>query len=50
MRLEFIREKETKRTYRYQEQGDTPKVGYLYVEKAAARELGERITVEITPA
>jgi hypothetical protein len=51
---EFIRERETKNTVRYQEQGDAPYIGTLYIQKFAGRDLGgalpERIRVTIEAA
>jgi len=48
--IKFSKEKETKGTFRYTEEGDDPKVGSLYIKKPAAAELGnpESITVVIT--
>lgn len=50
----FTRERETKGTQRFEEEGpaDARSVGYLYVKKAADVALGspERIEVTITPA
>jgi hypothetical protein len=50
--LKFTREKETKGTQRFAEDGDEPSVGTLYVKKAADAKLGkpERITVTIEPS
>ena len=47
--IKFNKEKETKGTFVYTEEGDTPKVGTLYLKKPAAAELGnpESITVTI---
>ena len=50
MKLNFIMERETKNTVRYQEQpepGKPPVIGTLYVQKYAAVELGTEITVSI---
>lgn len=51
MKLEFVKDKDTKNTVRYQEveaDGWT-KVGTIYIQKAAVAQekLGEKITVEI---
>jgi len=50
--IKFKKEKETKGTFRYTEEGDETKVGSLYLKKAAATELGnpESLTVVITAA
>jgi hypothetical protein len=47
--LTFTKDKETKGTFRYAEDGDEPVVGTVYVRKAAAEKLGnpEKITVSI---
>ena len=51
MRLEFVRDKETKNTIRYQEveKDGWARVGTLYIQKAAVTQekLGDRIVVEI---
>ena len=51
MRLEFIKDKETKNTIRYQEveKDGWARVGTLYIQKAAVTQekLGDRIVVEI---
>lgn len=48
--LKFTKEKETKGTFRYSEDGDDPKVGSLYIKKSACGDLGnpESLTVVIT--
>jgi hypothetical protein len=51
LKLEFVKDKDTKNTVRYQEveaDGWT-KVGTIYIQKAAVAQekLGEKITVEI---
>jgi hypothetical protein len=48
--VKFTKEKETKGTFVYTEEGDTPKIGTLYLKKAAAAEIGnpESITVTVT--
>lgn len=55
MVVTFVRERETKNTIRYQKvvaNGDVERIGTLYVQKWALRDLGmpERLTVEIRPA
>ncbi|MGB9886482.1 MAG: hypothetical protein ACPLRW_05720 [Moorellales bacterium] len=54
MKLEFVKERETKNTVRYQEvsQDGWQRVGTLYIQKAALSQakLGDRIVVEIRPA
>jgi len=45
--LTFVRDKETKNTVRFQEDGDENMVGTLYVAKRLAKE-AQHIRVEIT--
>lgn len=44
----FRMEKETKNTVKFQEVGDVPVVGYLYVQKHALQALGNARPSEIT--
>jgi hypothetical protein len=50
--ISFTKEKETKGTFRYAEDGDDPAIGKLYLKKDAAEKLGnpEDLTVTVTPA
>lgn len=53
--VELVREKETKRTVRYTEQGDDPQIGTLYVPKGTLEAMGpgqwpERISLTIASA
>jgi len=50
--IEFAKERETKNTIRYQEQGDAPMIGTLYIQKLALKSIGngnypDSITVTI---
>lgn len=55
MKITFIADRETKNTFRFSEklehEDDAPKIGTLYVQKAALTEIGwqdgETLTVEI---
>lgn len=53
MQLEFVKERETKNTVRYQEVSEDGwvRVGALYIQKAAVAQekLGDKIVVEIKP-
>lgn len=42
--------KETVNKIRYEEDGDTPTIGTLYVPKTHAKDLGDTITVEVKKA
>lgn len=50
--VELLREKETKRTVRYEEPGDEPRIGTLYMPKATLERMGavpwpDRLTVTV---
>ncbi|MFQ5907182.1 MAG: hypothetical protein ACE5JA_11510 [bacterium] len=45
MDLTFIYERDTKRTYRFQEDSENPIVGTLYVQKSAFKARPEKIDV-----
>jgi hypothetical protein len=51
LEIEFTKAKETKGTFVYAEDDDNPKIGSLYLKKAAAAELGNPeklfVTVEV---
>lgn len=46
--LSFVRERETKNTVRFQEQGDLAAVGVLYVQKDAVRALGNPDKLQVS--
>lgn len=46
-RLSFTYERDTKRTYRFQEDSEDPIVGTLYVQKSAFKTRPERIEVRL---
>ena len=46
--LDFIVERETKRTMRFQEASEHPVIGTLYVQKGALAELGNPETLTVT--
>ena len=48
MELTFKKDKETKNTVRYAEQGDEPVVGTLYLQKSAVEKLGNPDTLKVT--
>lgn len=48
--LEFTQERETKGTFRYEEDGDDPAVGKLYLKKDAAKKLGNPKSLTVTIA
>lgn len=53
MRVTFIKEKETKNTIRYNElvaENDWPRIGTIYIQKAAVVQegFGDKIIVEVT--
>lgn len=48
VRVVLERDKETKRTVRYAEQSDNPRVGMVYVPNGTVAELGNPAAIEIT--
>jgi hypothetical protein len=48
MQIQFTKDKETKGTFVYREDGDNQKVGSLYLKKAAAEELGNPDKIKVT--
>ncbi len=46
--VEFTKEKETKNTFRFSENGDDPVIGTLYVQKRVMTELGNPETLRVT--
>lgn len=51
MEIVFKKERETKNTIRYAEEGDIPQIGTLYIQKFAAAQAGlkDKIKVIIKP-
>ena len=48
VKLVFSKEKETKNTVKFTEEGDSPIIGSLYVQKSAIAGLGNPDKVEVT--
>ena len=45
--VRMVYERDTKRTYRFQEDSDDPLIGTLYVKKSAFRQRPEKVEVTI---
>ncbi len=50
MKATFAKDKITPRAVRFKEEGEPALIGYVYVRKAEAQKLGDRITVTVEPA